>query len=164
MFVRVCSEQKEKIEQRAREDADKLRKEREAVAQQKEEERLARKKVVLMLAIFFCVFYYLRFYIAFRFQTVQRLEMIMRRTRGGDSPTPTSGTASNMSSPGNPAASGDNSPASLTPSGGHSPYNSSPDRMASPVNTQIDAIAKDDSTEARCGCFLCLMRSLLPRL
>ncbi|CAK8672713.1 unnamed protein product [Clavelina lepadiformis] len=94
--------QREKLEQKAREDAEKIRRERELAAQKKDEERMARKK---------------------------RLEMIMRRTRGGgDSPTNTAA---------NPSTSGELSSGNVTPSGGRSPYNSvTPDRVSSPVTVQ----------------------------
>nr|XP_026693891.1 ensconsin-like [Ciona intestinalis] len=82
-------QKRELLEQKAKEEGERLKKERELAAQKKEEERLARKK---------------------------RLEMIMRRTRGGESPTPTPPTTEDSS----PSTSSGHTPA-ITPDHSMSP-------------------------------------------
>jgi len=62
---------------------------------------------------------------------LQRLEMIMRRTRGGDSPT------GNVT-----ATTGDQSPANSTPVRGNSPTLVASDRVNSPVNKPTEIVNK----------------------
>jgi len=48
----IDREQRERAEQRAREEAEKVRRDKELVTQKKEEERLARKKVADIFLVF----------------------------------------------------------------------------------------------------------------